>query len=261
MPRILKYDDVQSFINREDFLLSVSYSNSKELLDIQCHLCNEIYKQTYNRYKQGNRHQMCKKKPKCVSYSPKPNCIKYSTRSCEYCNKDYSVKRTKQRFCSQDCSRIFLANDKENLILRGSKGGTISAQVQKRQSRNEIAFGDLCRKLYGDENIICNERIFKDKNGNYWDCDVFIKHLNIAILWDGWYWHYGPAATKLQRARDVLKRKIIQDNGSTFYRIIDYGGFNMSFVEDQFNLFVHKMAFKPTIQHIINLGINKNKTI
>jgi hypothetical protein len=48
----------------------------------------------------------------------------------------------------------------------------------------------------------------------------------------------------------MLKRKIILDNGSKYYTIIDKGKFDKVFVEEQFNLFIHKLHFKNVLDKI-----------
>ena len=51
-------------------------------------------------------------------------------------------------------------------------------------------------------------------------------------------------------AKDRLKEKIIIDNGYTYYTIKDLGSFNTNFVENQFNLFIHKLYFKKVLDLI-----------
>ena len=93
-------------------------------------------------------------------------------------------------------------------------------------------------------------KIFLILKFNY--CDIFIISLKIAILWDGYYWHQGPNVSNKQKARDILKRKIIVDNGCEYYTIIDKGKFNKEFVEGQFNLFLHKLNFKKVLCDLMN---------
>lgn len=151
----------------------------------------------------------------------------------------------KRKTCSMICLTILLKNGKIN----GPKAGTASAGKQQRRSKAEVLFSELCITHFGEHDIQCNEQIFKDKNGNMWDCDIFIRSLKIAILWDGAYWH-GPNASNKQKARDILKRKIIKDNGCTYYTILDPGKFDPNFVEDQFYLFLHDQNFKDTLHCI-----------
>jgi hypothetical protein len=111
-----------------------------------------------------------------------------------------------------------------------------------------MAFAELCINHFSKEDIQCNEQIFKDKNGKKWDCDIFIKSLKIAILYDGFYWHYHENVSNKQKARDLLKRKIILDNGCTYYTIIDTGKFNINFVKEQFDLFIQNHKTNKFIQ-------------
>lgn len=60
MSNKLLYEDVKAFIDKEDKLISTEYHNTVQLLDIQCHLCNDIYKQTFYRYQLRHGHPFCK---------------------------------------------------------------------------------------------------------------------------------------------------------------------------------------------------------
>lgn len=261
MPKKLTFEYVKNFIDKENELISKMYINNKELLSIKCKKCNEIYNQCFSSYHMGYRHQFCGDKDDYfkkigkkggISSSAKrygnsiP--IKETIRICEWCKQNYNPKRSEQKFCNRKCSILSLVSDKEKLKINGRKGFN-KRQTHKR-SKNEILFSELCISHFGEIDIQCNEQIFKDKNGNFWDCDIFIKSLKIAILWDGWYWHYSPNISNRQKARDVLKRKIILDNGYKYYTIIDKGKFNKSFVEYEFYLFLHKVQFKSSLDQV-----------
>ena len=135
------------------------------------------------------------------------------------------------------------------LVLYASQ--TVSSTVQTINIPN-IAQGSLKRLSW----VILIKAKFsfrEHKNGNMWDCDIYIKSLKIAILLDRWYWYYSLNVSKKQKTRDILKRKIILNNGSTYYTIIDKGKFNKEFVKEQFNLFIHKNCFKNVIKCINSL--------
>ena len=51
-------------------------------------------------------------------------------------------------------------------------------------------------------------------------------------------------------AKDRLKEKIIIDNGYTYYTVKDLGKFNKKFVENEFNLFIHKLHFKNVLDQV-----------
>ena len=135
------------------------------------------------------------------------------------------------------------------------KGGVASAASQQKRSKNEIYLSKLCIAYFGENDIQCNEPIFKDTNNNLWDCDIYIKSLKMAILWDGWYWHYRPDVSNKQISRDRLKRKIILHNGCDYYTIIDKGKFNKYFVEEQFYLFLHKLNFKKVLNELRRFNV------
>lgn len=230
MPSKLSFEYVKNFVNKENYLLSTTYNNNKELLIIKCSKCNENFNQCFSSYHLGHRCQKCANRINGIAGSKKrygneiP--LKQTVRICEWCKKEYNPKRSKQKLCNKECATIFHKMDetkKTNAKKHGSKGGQISAEKQQRRSKNEIACAELCIEYFGEDDILCNERIFKDKNAGLWDCDIYIKSLKIAILWDGFYYHHGPNVSKKQTARDQLKRKIILDNDCTYYTIIDKG--------------------------------------
>ena len=128
-----------------------------------------------------------------------------------------------------------------------------------RRSKAEIDFVNLCIDYFGNENIICNELFFKDKNNNFWDADIIITHLKIAVLYNGIF-HYKKVYKdqKLERmiAKDILKQKIIIQNGYTYYIVKDLKSYNKNFVIYQFNLFIHKLNYNLVLYQ---LGINYHK--
>ena len=264
MPNKLTFEYVKQFINKEQTLISTEYTNNKSLLKIQCNICKQIYNQNFDRYKNGHRHQKCT----CNKFSnSKGDCLnggiasarkrygdiflKETIRICKWCKKKYNPKRSQQKFCSRKCATTCLVSNKEKLQVNGLKGGVASAASQQRRSKNEIYLSKLYIAYFGENDIQCNEPIFKDANNNLWDCDIYIKSLKMAILWDGWYWHYRPDVSNKQIKRDRLKRKIILQNGCNYYTIIDKGKFNKYFVEEQFYLFLHKLNFKKVSNELV----------
>ena len=93
---------------------------------------------------------------------------------CELCKKDYIPKKTSQKLCDKDCAFDYTqtVSYKDIYKINGSKGGIISAEKQQRRSKNEITFANLCIEYFGEYDILCNERIFKDKNGSLWIATV-----------------------------------------------------------------------------------------
>jgi hypothetical protein len=257
MPKKLSFDYVKNFINQENELLSTTYINNKALLLIKCKKCDNIFNQNFSSYHIGHRCQKCANVLNGIKSSKKryghnvP--LKNIIRICEFCKKEYTPKRSNQKFCNKICSITHLCNDKEKLKINGRKG-FYKRQTHNR-SKNEILFAKLCINYFGINDILCNEQIFKDNNGNFWDCDIYIKSLKTAILWDGWYWHYRPNVSNKQKSRDILKRKIIIDNGDKYYTIIDKGKYNREFVQEQFNLFIHKILFKQVLEMITRIII------
>jgi hypothetical protein len=253
MPNKLTIEHVKEFINKEQLLISTQYINSKTKLEIQCNICNEKYNQNFDRYKRGHRHQKCSNIGNNNNRWKDKTLLKEIIRICEWCKKEYNPKRTKQKFCSQKCSKSFLNKDKEVNFLRSQKGGNNSILTLNRRSKAEIYFSELCIDYFSNPAITCNEQFFIDKNGGKWDADIIVHHLKIAILYNGIF-HYKKVykEQKLERmiAKDRLKEKIIIENGYTYYIVKDLGKFNKKFVEEQFNLFLHRLNFKQVCKEI-----------
>ncbi len=98
---------------------------------------------------------------------------------CIACKKEFKGKR---KTCSSECLSILR-------VENGKIAGKISQLKRPRRSLGEILFYDLCVDYFGIKNVLSNERIFKDKNGNYWDSDIIILNKRLAICYNG-IWHY-----------------------------------------------------------------------
>lgn len=161
---------------------------------LNCKHCNKEFKKQHNEikryinhfcshscsatYSNANREMTIEMKQKISNTvkqynidNPKPPKVKI----CIVCNKEFTLK--KRKTCSKNCNIKALSDG-------GVKGGTASAAKNVRRSKGEIHFAELCIEYFGKNNIQCNELIFKDNNNNYWDADIFIKTIGVAILYD-----------------------------------------------------------------------------
>jgi IS30 family transposase len=151
------------------------------------------------------------------------------TKICENCNIEFSLTGlSKDRiFCCKECY-----NKSEKKRKEGRNFGLYSSQIQKerRRSKNEIYFFELCKEKY--EEVLSNEAIF-----NGWDADVIIVNYKVAILWNG-KWHYEKIkkqhSVKQVQNRDSLKIKEIKSCGYLPYVIKDMGRENKDFVKSEF---------------------------
>lgn len=223
--------------------------------EVICNQCNKKFIKIFNQIKKSNNHfcsRSCSAKYnnsiriRTEEINNKVRIALQKSHKCILC--ENMIKGGKRKTCSEKCMKQI---HKLNSKIGGVKGGRASVASQQRRSKNEMFFSNLCIQYFGEHDILCNEQIFKDINGNFWDCDIYIKSLKMAILWDGWYFHYSPNASNKQKTRDVLKRKIILNNNATYYTIIDKGKYNENFVKEQFYLFLHKQQFKTTLDKII----------
>lgn len=160
---------------------------------------------------------------------------------CVICNID--ITELKRKTCSLECL-------KKLQTIQGRINGTISASKNIKRSKGEILFANLCIQYFGKDDILCNEIIFKDNQNNFWDSDIYIKSLKMAILYDG-IWHFQQVRKehnlKQVQSRDIIKRKIILNNGCFYYTIKDLGKFDIEFVTNQFNLFIHTLSFNKVL--------------
>lgn len=177
--------------------------------------------------------------------------LKDTIRECLYCKNNYTPRHSVQKYCSSACSHIHV-----NILI---KNGVINTNSNNR-GKGEIYFADLCIKYFGDEDIICNQKIFKDKNGGLWDADIIIKSLKLCVLYDGIF-HFKQVKKQMNLAqiqsRDKLKRNIIIRNGYTYYTVKDLGKFNKQFVINEFNLFIHKLKFNTVLRQMLINNHNK----
>ena len=151
---------------------------------------------------------------------------------CEECHKPFIIKwvKRKQICCSRSCSSTHLM---KNGLASYMGKLSVTSQSEKRRSKNEIYFSELCQISF--KNVLTNQPIF-----NGWDADVILPDLKIAILWNG-KWHYEKItfkhSVKQVQNRDRIKIDEIEKTGYTPYIIKDLGKFNKDFVEKEFNKF------------------------
>lgn len=239
MPPKLDFKRVKEFIESEGCeLLSVDYRTNKQLLDVKCGGCGETYQQTFDRFKRGFRHRVCRDKSE---KNREITLSKKTPKTCPFCKNDFVAKRSKQEFCDKKChnkhQRLLFATDPVHRE-RSRKGGLASAAVSIKRSKNEILFAESCAKHF---NILTNVCMFDG-----WDADVIIPSLKIAVHWDG-IWHHrkvreGQNLSQIQN-RDRIKRKRIAAHGYVSYTIKDMGGYKPSFVQEQVQKFLDFVYF------------------
>lgn len=168
----------------------------------KCVQCGTVFFTLFN-----STNTLCRK---CGKHRP------IHTKICEECGKNYQTTVKGQRLCSLSCA------------------GKRSVVQQKRRSKNEIYFADLCSQKF--DNVLTNENIF-----NGWDADIIIPDYKIAILWNG-NWHHKKLSRKHSliavQNRDRIKINEIRKRNYTPFVIDDFGRYNPSFVESKFNEFV-----------------------
>lgn len=147
-------------------------------------------------------------------------------KNCLHCgNKIFlQLKRKNQLCCNDHCYREYC-----RVSGRYSQMGKKSAQVQSKRSKNEILLAELLSKEYSIET---NFKLIDN-----WDCDIYIKELNVAILWDG-QWHRVQISKKQSlkqvQNRDRIKRELFIEKGVNIITINDYGKYNQEFVKSKF---------------------------
>jgi hypothetical protein len=156
---------------------------------------------------------------------------------CKNCGNKFMVKwcYRKKQFCNLSCSTKYRM--KNGLAVYMGKCSAKS-QSEKRRSKNEIYFAELCEQHFN--NIKTNEVIF-----NGWDADIILENEKIAVLWNG-KWHYEKLnkkhSVKQVQNRDTIKIKEIKEAGYIPYVIKDMGKYNKYFVEEKFIIFKQYIA-------------------
>lgn len=185
-------------------------------------------------------------------------------KKCEKCGKSFvSLVRHNRKYCGNSCSvssririekfnyccvcgtptekrRITCSDEcqRKTQSSGGRKGGILSSTSQKRRSKNEKYFYELCLGKYSDS--IHNIPMF-----NGWDADVITPSLKVAVLWNG-VWHRKKITrmhSLLQvKNRDAIKLMEIERNGYSAYIIEDDGAYNPEFVQKEFDRFYGSVA-------------------
>lgn len=168
------------------------------------HFCSKSCSAKYN----NSRREMTEEHKKNISnglkkYAEEKFVIPFklinASKICEGCKKEFeydNIDDPNRKYCGKKCGRKY----------GGKKGGTVSASKQKKRSKAEMLFADMCMDHFGKDDILMNESLFEDKNGNFWDCDIYIKSLKIAILYNG-IWHYKKVTDKtLSRTGSVTRQ-------------------------------------------------------
>lgn len=150
---------------------------------------------------------------------------------CSICGQKIPFESRHNKTCGQqECLHAVCVNAGRKSVL---------IQGDKRRSKAEILFFDLCKQHFID--VENNAPIF-----NGWDADVIVHDIKYAILWNG-IWHYkkikGNQSLEQIQCRDRIKIQNIIDCGYIPYVIKDMGSFDEEFVYKQFHIF---------LQHIIN---------
>ena len=150
---------------------------------------------------------------------------------CKNCGTPLSYEKRDNSTCCPECYKSFIKEC-------GRMGGITSAHSQKRRSKNEIYFYDLCKEKF--KQVLHNEPIF-----NNWDADIIIEDYKIAVLWNG-IWHYKQISKSQSLAqvqsRDKIKITQIIDCKYIPYIIKDLGKYDKKFVEQEFNKFMEYVS-------------------
>lgn len=215
-----------------------NYSSSKRFF---CsHSCSASYN---NKLRDAITEEQRKKISEAMKAYYFTHIKKKTTRVCIVCGKEYQFEPGKntKKTCSKDCSRFYREHrinflPEETLIKLSIAGrNSVHSQSEIKRSKNEMYFCKLCEAYFRE--VKHNEPLF-----NGWDADVIIEDIKYAILWNG-VWHYKkilknqPPIEQIQK-RDAKKIKEINLCGYTPYIIKDMGGYNKTFVEEEFNKFI-----------------------
>jgi hypothetical protein len=156
-------------------------------------------------------------------------------KTCKHCGDSFSTEKKSQVYCSRTCSsKGSMSSPEAREQSRIRMLGTLERLREKRRSKNEILFHDLCSERF--EDVRNNEAMFDG-----WDADVLLVNEKIAVLWNG-KWHYekltkNHSVEQVQK-RDEIKIQKITDAGWTLYVIKDMGRHDPAFVQEEFEKFL-----------------------
>jgi translation initiation factor IF-1 len=126
------------------------------------------------------------------------------------------------------------------------KGHEWKAQISNRNSGkgcpkcgcNKISYQQLCIYYYLQK--LFNETILDYKTNDNIEADVYIPNINLAIEYDGWYWH------KDRKNKDILKNKYFSENKINLIRIRE----NKLPVITQYNCLNFQISKEPTSEEL-----------
>ncbi len=169
--------------------------------------------------------------PEYVNYA---NSCSIHIKECKYCEELFIASVDKpsvdyrRTTCSDNCLHLFRSEHSRKVV----------ADKLNKRSKNEKYFAKLCEEEF--DKVLTNEPMF-----NGWDADVILPNYKIAVLWNG-RWHYEKIMEQHSLAqvqnRDRIKKSEIREYGYRCYVIKDMGGYDTSFVDEQFEQFKTKIA-------------------
>ena len=170
--------------------------------------------------------------------------LKPKERTCKVCGKTYYhsflFPGSTKVVCSKECGKVIKEHRRDFLTqetvqkLRNAGKKSAMSQADKRRSKNEQYFCELCEKHF--KNVRHNVAMF-----NGWDADIIVEDTKTAVLWNG-KWHYEQLtekhSVKQVQNRDSIKIEEIIKSGYTPYVIKDMGKYSPKFVEEEFKKFI-----------------------
>lgn len=132
------------------------------------------------------------------------------------------IKNSHRKTCSEEC-----------LHQKFRSGGTKSASIQVKRSKDEIALFNLCNSYFNS--VRNNEQLI-----NGWDADIIIDDIKTAILWNG-PWHYKQMPHKNHSLSQVQNRDKLK------CRELTNAGWNVLVFEDRH--YTPETAFEMVVFH------------
>jgi len=121
---------------------------------------------------------------------------------CPECNEEFRAKYHKQKFCCKKCWRKYKSKE-----LSNGKAAWMNTFIEN-PSKPQVDLYNIVKNIYDDAEI------------NYFtynfSIDVAVPSKNIAIEYDGSYWHKG------KEVEDKKRQDILESKGWKFLRYVDY---------------------------------------
>lgn len=207
----ISYEEIKNKIESVGYkLISDTYKNANSKIILKCDKGHE-YETIYSNFYMGHRCPQCNGGIK-LTYEDVKNRIEL-VEGYKLISKNYKNNHTKLLVLCPN-------NHKFEINLSDWKGGNRCKYCSyiNGKSKDEKIIFEYIKTIYKGL-IIENDRtqIINPKTGNYLELDIWLPELNLAIEYNGLYWH----KIKYQKIKDQIKLNECKNKGILLFIITD----------------------------------------